>query len=66
MELKEFRNTFTSSRERRAALARALVGWMLHRRKDVLDLGATTHSVRYISPSEDLTAYEAIYDDVSL
>ncbi|MBY6345202.1 DEAD/DEAH box helicase [Providencia rettgeri] len=66
MELKEFRKEFTGSRDRRAALARALGGWMLRRRKDVLDLGAKTHSVRYISPSEGLAAYKEIYDDMSL
>lgn len=66
MELKEFRKEFTGSRERRAALARALSGWMLRRRKDVLDLGAKTHSVRYISPSEGLAIYKEIYDDMSL
>ncbi|SSY68829.1 ATP-dependent helicase HepA [Alcaligenes faecalis subsp. faecalis] len=66
MELKEFRKEFTGSRDRRAALARALGGWMLRRRKDVLDLGAKTHSVRYISPSEGLAAYKEIYDDMSM
>ena len=67
MTMKEFRAEFTGARERRAALAQALSGWMLRRRKDVLkDLGAKRHQVRYISPAGGLAGYKEIYADMSL
>lgn len=67
MALKDFRSEFTGSRERRAALAKALSGWMLRRKKDVLkDLGAKHHQVRYISPAGGLAAYKEIFEDMSL
>lgn len=67
MSLKEFRTDFTGSREKRAALAAALKGWMLRRRKDVLkDLGNKSHQVRYISPVGGLALYKEIFADMSL
>ena len=67
MTLKDFRSEFTGSRERRAALALALRGWMLRRRKDVLkDLGAKHHQLRYISPAAGLAGYREIYTDMTL
>lgn len=67
MSLKDFRKEFTGSRERRAALAKVLGGWMLRRRKDVLkDLGAKHHQLRYISPAGGLAAYKEILADMSL
>ena len=67
MSLKEFRSDFTGSREKRAALASALKGWMLRRRKDVLkDLGSKSHQVRYISPAGGLASYKEIFADMSL
>lgn len=67
MALKDFRNEYTGSREKRAALAKALKGWMLRRRKDVLkDLGTKSHQVRYISPTSGLATYKEIYADMSL
>lgn len=65
--LKDFRKTYAGSPERRGALAEALKGWMLRRRKDVLgDLGAKSRQVRWVSPAEGLAGYQAIYRDPSL
>lgn len=67
MALKEFRKEYAGTREKRAALAHALKGWMLRRRKDVLkDLGEKTHQVRWVSPAEGLATYQAIMADMSL
>lgn len=67
LPLKEFKKQFSGSKDRRAALAAALQGWMLRRRKDVLkDLGTKARQVRYISPPEGLGAYNEIYGDMSM
>ena len=67
MALKEFRKEYAGSKDKRAALAHALKGWMLRRRKDVLtDLGEKSHQVRWVSPAEGLATYRAIMANMSL
>lgn len=67
LSLKDFRKQYAGAKDKRAALATELKGWMLRRRKDVLkDLGTKTRQVRYISPSQGLASYQSIYDDMSL
>ena len=67
LPLATFRKQFAGGKEQRAALAQALSGWLLRRRKDVLkDLGTKTRQLRHIAPSEGLGTYEAILKDMSL
>lgn len=67
LSLRDFGKQFAGTKEKRAALAESLKGWMLRRRKDVLsDLGTKTRQVRTISPAEGLGAYQRIYADMSL
>lgn len=67
LPLTTFRKQFAGGKEQRLALAQALSGWMLRRRKDVLkDLGTKVRQLRHIAPSEGLGAYEAIVKDMSL
>lgn len=67
MELAEFRKQYAGGPEQRAALAQALQGWMLRRRKDVLpDLGKKGRQLRYVSPAEGLGAYEKVMKDMTL
>ena len=67
MPMKAFRKEFTGTGEKRAALAAALRGWMLRRRKDVLkDLGDKTRQLRWVSPPEGLGGYKEIHGDMSL
>jgi len=67
LSLADFRGQFAGSAERRSALAEALRGWMLRRRKDVLtDLGKKERQVRHVAPAEGLRAYQQIYTDMSL
>jgi hypothetical protein len=66
MALKDFRERFAGSSERRAALADELRDWMLRRGKDVLNLGRKHHQVRYLSPVEGMEQYKAIWGDPTL
>jgi len=67
MTLKDFRKRYAGGSEQRAALADAIRGWMLRRRKDVLkDLGDKRRQTRFISPAEGIGAYEAILKDMTL
>ncbi len=67
LPMKAFRKEFTGTGEKRAALAAALRGWMLRRRKDVLkDLGDKTRQLRWVSPPEGLGGYKEIHGDMSL
>jgi SNF2 family DNA or RNA helicase len=67
LPLKNFRQDYSGSTEKRARLAASLQGWLLRRSKDVLDdLGEKTRQVRWVSPAEGLGAYKAIYSDMSL
>jgi SNF2 family DNA or RNA helicase len=67
LPLAEFRKDFSGGRTQRAALAQALKGWMLRRRKDVLtDLGSKSRQVRYVSPAQGIATYKALYEDMSL
>lgn len=67
LSLRDFRKSYSGTKEKRAALASALKGWMLRRRKDVLtDLGTKTRQVRYISPEQGIAAYQRVFDDMSL
>lgn len=67
MPLAGFRKQYAGGKAQRAALAQALSGWLLRRRKDVLkDLGTKTRQLRHIAPSEGRAAYDAILKDMSL
>lgn len=67
LSLKEFRQRYAGGQDNRAALAAALSGWMIRRRKDVLkDLGAKRRHLRWISPAEGLAAYEETMRDMTL
>jgi hypothetical protein len=67
LPLKDFRQGYAGSPEKRAALAAALKGWMIRRRKNVLkDLGAKHRHLRWISPAEGLAGYEETLRDMNL
>jgi hypothetical protein len=67
LSLKDFGKRFAGAKDKRAALADALRGWMLRRRKDVLsELGTKTRQVRQISPAQGLGLYQEIWNDMSL
>lgn len=67
LELKVFRERYAGSPDKRAALAEALQGWMIRRRKDVLkELGTKSRHLRWISPPEGLAAYQRTLHDPSL
>ena len=67
LTLKDFRKRYAGGPEQRAALADAIRGWMLRRRKDVLkDLGDKRRQTRFISPAEGIGAYEAVLKDMTL
>jgi SNF2-related domain len=59
--LKDFRNQYAGSQDKRSQLAQAISEWMLRRGKDALkDLGIKHHQVRYVTPAEGLGGYNAI------
>lgn len=67
MPLADFRKQYTGHKDKRAALADALKGWMLRRRKDVLkDLGTKTKQVRYLSPAQGIESYTQVVKDMTL
>jgi hypothetical protein len=67
LPLADFRKQYTGHKDRRAALAEALKGWMLRRRKDVLtELGTKSRQLRYLSPPEGIESYNEIVRDMSL
>ncbi len=67
LELASFRKQFSGSAERRADLAKALSGWMIRRRKDVLtDLGKKHRQVMYVSPVEGLGPYLQVFNDMTM
>lgn len=67
LSIKEFRQGYAGTSDKRAALAAELRGWMIRRRKNVLkDLGAKHRHLRWISPSEGLAAYQDAMRDMTL
>jgi hypothetical protein len=67
LELAQFRKRYAGGPQQRANLAQALQGWMLRRSKGVLtDLGTKSRHLRMLSPEEGLSAYKAIWQDMTL
>lgn len=67
LELGEFRKKYAGDKNKRAALAHELKGWMLRRSKGELkELGAKTRQLVPVAPSEGMGAYKAVLDDMTL
>lgn len=67
LELSEFRKKFAGDKNKRAALAHELKGWMLRRSKGELkELGAKTRQILPIIPSEGMSAYKAVLADMTI
>jgi hypothetical protein len=67
LELGEFRKKYAGDKNKRAALAHELKGWMLRRSKGELkELGTKTRQLVPIAPSEGMGAYKAVLEDMTL